>query len=88
MHSYNLPPSAEKEETVVEQLLLEASSLQVQSYKRAIYCTKHIQNDGGSLAHQETIISFKKPVFVDHLSDYYSNCQFTDTTVVCSDETR
>lgn len=73
VHSYNLPPSAEKEETVVEQLLLEASSL---------------QNDGGSLAHQETIISFKKPVFVDHLSDYYSNCQFTDTTVVCSDETR
>jgi hypothetical protein len=29
VHSYNLPPSAEREETVVEQLLLEASGIQV-----------------------------------------------------------
>ena len=27
VHSYNLPPSAEKEQTVVEQLLLQASGL-------------------------------------------------------------
>ena len=105
VHSYNLPPSAEKEQTVVEQLLLQASGLhQVVN----IASTQNIImfKDEDSKAAQETIISFKKPIFLDHLRDYYryyhsgclcskiksdiscSNCQFADTTIICSDETR
>ena len=70
VHSYNLPPSAEKEQTVVEQLLLQASGLhQVVN----IASTQNIImfKDEDSKAAQETIISFKKPIFLDHLRDYY-----------------
>ena len=70
VHSYNLPPSAEKEQTVVEQLLLQASGLhQVVN----ISTTQNIEmfKDEDSKAAQETIISFKKPIFLDHLREYY-----------------
>ena len=70
VHSYNLPPSAEKEQTVVEQLLLQASGLhQVVN----ISSTPNIEmfKDEDSKTAQETIISFKKPIFLDHLREYY-----------------
>ena len=72
VHSYNLPPSAEKEQhTVVEQLLLQASALQ---QVRRLFVRKKKQcflKVEDSKAAQETIISFKKPIFLDHLRDYY-----------------
>ena len=72
VHSYNLPPSAEKEQTVVEQLLLQASGLHqvvvdILSKPANIVFLK----DEDSKAAQETIISFKKPIFLDRLRDYY-----------------
>ena len=36
----------------------------------------------------QTVVSFKKTVFLDHLKQYYMDCQFADTTVICADQTR
>ena len=73
VHSYNLPPSAEKEQTVVVQLLLQASGLH--QVVVDIFISNPVNNvflkDEDSKAAQETIISFKKPIFLDRLRDYY-----------------
>ena len=37
---------------------------------------------------QVPLISFNKPVFYDNLKQYFANCEFTDTVIVCRGGTR
>ena len=37
---------------------------------------------------ENPIYSFKKPVFYDCLKEYYTNCEFTDTVIICKGGSR
>jgi len=71
-------------QTLTPQTVIEEQIVETETFEKAIGSEAPTEVE----EQEAPIISFKKPIFFNNLKHFYTNCEFTDTVIICKGGSR